>query len=192
MPRLKLLVDASPVRLIRRLLGQRDHRETWPAIRDILLESFRRNFESLGHGAWPKLSAETLKWRRAIEAEGRPILNISGRLRDSVIETKGAGHVEIIRRETMDVGSSLGSSGLHQFGGEVTQPLRTRKARKAFGVGGPGHSLIKRIPARPFLTAGGTPSDPTLDDETGFRVAETFAESLGHRIYQIFGVADVR
>lgn len=152
----------------------------------MLQASFRNIFEGEGNGRWARLSSETIRWRQRIKppADGKPILNVSGRMKNSVLG--GRGYIEKSTTNRLEIGTNNPIAHLHQFGGEVSQPLRSKKAKKAYLVAkdAKGASVVKRIPARPFMTAGGTISDPDLDETTKGQVAETFAEAISRKILE--------
>lgn len=87
------------------------------------------------------------RWRSPDAPENHPTLNVSGRLRDSLVKD-GGEHVETIDQRGMDWGTSTPYAGQHNFGGVSTVPAGGLVGR--FGGYLPAGKQIN-IPQREFV-----------------------------------------
>lgn len=93
-----------------------DLRPVWPRIRDDFIANERKQFSSEGRhgsGGWTPLSAKYAAWKARV-APGKPILELSGALRQSL--TGGSGFIYRTGRQSLAIGTKIPHARYHQTG----------------------------------------------------------------------------
>jgi len=96
--------------------GVSDYRPIWPVIEDDFYAQEKAQFESEGGegGAkWPELSAEYAGWKQA-HYPGRPILQRTGNLMQSLTSPNDPNTVRIEGRRTLTLGTKIPYAIYHQ------------------------------------------------------------------------------
>lgn len=96
-----------------------DWSRAWPAVATRLRMQTRRHFNSEGGsgraGRWTPLSARYKAWKDRYYP-GRKILELTGRLRDSITNESHPDAIEVRNPRYLFVGSSVPYAGYHQDG----------------------------------------------------------------------------
>lgn len=118
---LKITFEVEGEKQLSRSLGllidhSSDLRPVWPEIRENFIENEERQFSSEGHhasGGWKPLSPKYADWKER-HYPGRPILVLSGALRESL--TGGSGFLYRTGRLSMSIGTKNPVGSYHQRG----------------------------------------------------------------------------
>jgi phage gpG-like protein len=96
-----------------------DLMKAWPAVVRKLRQQLRYHFSGEGStgraGKWAALSAPYAKWK-AKHYPGKPILERTGRLRASLVDSGSHDSLEILSPRFVFVGSRVPYAGFHQEG----------------------------------------------------------------------------
>ena len=95
-----------------------DLRPAWEDIRDDFLRNEMEQFESEGRhasGGWAELSPIYAAWKNA-HLPGMPILQLSGRLMDSLTDKRHADFVFEAKRKSLRMGTKVPYARFHQEG----------------------------------------------------------------------------
>lgn len=102
----------------------KDLRAVWPRIRQDFIEGQREQFETEGDasgGRWPALSPAYKAWKD-IHYPGKPILQRTGRLFDSLTRTGDADAIYEPGLLGLTMGSKVRYGGYHMVGTDIMPP----------------------------------------------------------------------
>jgi len=109
-------LDDGLLRLVAKL---RDLRTTWPLVATVFHKSMRQQFSSqgaYGSGSWAPLSPAYGAWKER-KHPGLPIMELSGRLGDSLMDAFGnADSTYEATEDTLRIGTKTPYARFHQYG----------------------------------------------------------------------------